>query len=233
MRVLVVEPDCRTAEHLVHWLVRHGYEVDLVDTGRRTLEVAATADLVLLDLGLPDLDGIEVCRSLRDRTDAPLITFTGSGTELDRVLSLQAGADDCMVKPYGLRELVARMEAVMRRVLPRGRGVRGLIAHGTLEIDLDRRQVRVRGNDVELTRKEFELLRILASRPESVITRRELMSRVWEDDWAASTRTIDTHVSSLRHKLGDAEWIVTVRGVGYRLGSGSLTNAAAQVQPLV
>lgn len=137
------------------------------------------------------------------------------------MLSLQAGSDDCLVKPYKFRELAARMGSVMRRARPRF-PVPQAISRGTLHIDLRSRQVRVRGRSVSMTRKEFDLLSVLASQPDTVVSRKELMAKVWEDSWAVSSRTIDTHVSALRSKLGDSDWIVTVRGVGYRFDDLSL-----------
>lgn len=218
MHVLLVEPDIRAAEALVRRLNHTGHTVELTDSGRTALQAWRRAGLILLDLTLPDLDGVEVCRGIRANGNTPIITFTASGTETDRVLSLQAGADDCMVKPYGYRELVARMNAVVRRGGPRPAAT---ITHGPLHIDPLSRQVRLDGRVIEVTRKEFDLLHLLASVPQSVLTRRDLMARVWSDDWAASSRTVDTHISTLRSKLGCGDWIVTVRGIGYRLGHGT------------
>jgi DNA-binding response OmpR family regulator len=218
MRVLVVDADLRNAETLVCGLAKQGHNVDHVESGRAALDTYKQADLVLLDLDLPDLDGVEVCRTIRAGGETPLITFTNGATELDKVLSLQAGADDCLVKPYGFRELVARMDAVMRRAMARAPNRRALSC-GDLHIDPRSRQARLAGRLLELTRKEFDLLYLLASLPGTVFSRKELMAKVWADDWAVSSRTVDTHVSTLRNKLGAGDWIVTVRGVGYRLGA--------------
>ncbi|WP_323139352.1 response regulator transcription factor [Streptomyces sp. NBC_01549] len=218
MRVLVVESDDQAADSLVGRLGRTGHRARRVHSGRAALRSWEEADLVLLDLGLPDLDGLEVCREIRAKSNTPVITFTSGGTELDRVLSLQAGADDCLVKPYGYRELVARMEAVMRRAM--SWSTTSAISRGSLYIDPCSRQVRVGERVVEVTRKEFDLLYLLASLPETAMSRKDLMAKVWADEWASSSRTIDTHVSALRGKLGDSDWIITVRGVGYRLGGG-------------
>lgn len=177
------------------------------------------ADLVLLDLGLPDLDGLEVCRGVRAVCDIPIITVTARGTELDRVLGLQAGSGDYLVKPYGFCELMARIEAVMRHIRPRPHAGR-TIAHGPLHIDSDAREVRLGSRLINVTRKEFDFLHLLASQPETVFSRKQIMSRVWGTDWTKSSRTIDTHVSSLRGKLGASTWIITVRGIGFRLGRG-------------
>jgi DNA-binding response OmpR family regulator len=223
MRVLVVEADVAEAGRLVSGLVRQGHMVDHVASGRAALERYEQADLVLLGLELPDLDGVEVCRSIRADADTPVITLTAGDTELDRVLILQAGADDCMVKPYGFRELVARMNAVARRAIsPRPAHA---ISRGSLRIDSRSRQVRLDDRVIEVTRKEFDLLYLLASLPDTVFSRKELMAQVWSDEWAMSSRTVDTHVSTLRNKLGDGDWIVTVRGVGYRLGTGMASSA--------
>jgi DNA-binding response OmpR family regulator len=172
---------------------------------------------VLLDLELPDLDGLEVCRGIRAACDTPVIAVTARGTELDRVLGLQAGADDYVVKPYGFRELMARMDAVMRRSRRQPHAAR-VISHGLLRIDANLREVSIDGRCIDVTRKEFDLLYLLASNPNTVIPRKLLMQQVWGDSW--SRRTVDTHVSSLRTKLGASSWIITVRGVGFRLGHG-------------
>ncbi|MDO0937284.1 response regulator transcription factor [Streptomyces sp. DG2A-72] len=214
-RVLVVENSAHYSESLVMGLKRHGHEVNSVETGGAALQSYLDADLVLIDLELPDLDGLEVCRAIRSAADTPIIALTARGTELDRVLGLQAGADDYMVKPYGFRELMARMDAVMRRMGPRPRTAE-VISHGPLRIDARSREVSLDGEPVFVTRKEFDLLYLLASRPDNVIPRKQLMQQVWGDSW--SRRTVDTHVSSLRNKLGDSDWIITIRGVGFRLG---------------
>ncbi|MFF3326636.1 response regulator transcription factor [Streptomyces sp. NPDC002889] len=219
MRVLVVDSDDEAAELLAARLARSGHQVSRARTGLTALHAWRQADLVLLDLGLPDLDGVEVCGEIRAKSSTPVITFTAGDTELDRVLSLQAGADDCLVKPYGFRELAARMDAVMRRA--HSRTSVSTVSRGALHIDPRSRQVRVGERIIDVTRKEFDLLHLLASLPETVVSRKDLMSKVWADESAVSTRTIDTHVSTLRSKLGDGDWIVTVRGVGYRLGDGT------------
>ncbi|MET9520722.1 response regulator transcription factor [Streptomyces sp. NPDC002994] len=217
LRVLVVENEARAADSLVQGLLRQGYAVQSVATGTKALLAYHQADLVLLDLDLPDLDGLEVCRGIRAVSDTPVIAVTARGSELDRVLGLQAGSDDYLVKPYGFRELLARMEAVMRRVRPQPARAQ-FISHGPLSIDIDIRLTTMHGEPVDLTRKEFDLLQLLASQPGTVISRRQLMSKVWDDTWSHRGRTIDTHVSSLRGKLGSSSWIINVRGVGFRLG---------------
>nr|WP_280723442.1 response regulator transcription factor [Kitasatospora sp. MAA4] len=220
LQVLVVENHTAAADDLTQELHRHGYVARSVSTGVEALRAQSGVDMVLLDLGLPDLDGLEVCRRIRAAGDVPVICTTASRAELDCVLALQAGADDCLVKPYGLRELLARMEAVLRRVMPEPRSAR-VLTHGPLRIDTGARELRVAGRRVDLTPKEFDLLYQLASQPGATLSRRQLLSRVWDDEWSSRGRTIDTHVSSLRNKLGSSRWIVTVRGVGFRIGEAS------------
>ncbi|MGW7089731.1 response regulator transcription factor [Streptomyces sp. NPDC054871] len=217
LRVLVVESEARAAEALVQGLRRHGHRPDSVTTGAKALQMKHSADLVLLDLDLPDLDGIEVCRSIRAACDTPLIAVSARDSELDRVLGLQAGADDYIVKPYGFRELMARIEAIMRRVRPQPLPEQ-VIQRGPLRIDSGTRQVSLNGEHIDVTRKEFDLLHLLCAQPETVISRRQVMTQVWDDSWSRPGRTIDTHVSSLRSKLGASTWIITIRGVGFRLG---------------
>lgn len=215
-RVLVAEGNHSDATVLVRELRRHGHDVYSAETGRETLESFEASDLVLLDLDFPDLDGLEVCRGIRSFSNIPIIAVTYRETELDCVLGLQAGADDYLVKPYGFRELIARMEAVMRRAQPL-LAASTTVSYGPLSIDASRREVSLDGRPIDVTRKEFDLLYLLASRPQAVIPRKRLMHQVWGDSW--SRRTVDTHVSSLRNKLGSSGWIITVRGVGFRLGT--------------
>ncbi|MEW6582984.1 MAG: response regulator transcription factor [Actinomycetota bacterium] len=215
MRILVVEDEDAIAAPLVDGLTRDGHLVQRVATGRDAL-AAAEPDLVLLDLRLPDLDGYEVCRAIRARSDVPIIMVTARGEEVDRVIGLELGADDYIVKPFGLRELLARIRAVTRRTAqrPDARAVRTV---GALEVDVRARRATLAGEDVPLTAKEFDLLAALADEPGAVATRRDLVERVWNTTWLGSTKTIDVHVASLRRKLGDPRWIETVRGVGFRL----------------
>ena len=216
MRVLVVEDDDAIAEPLSAGLAREGFSVIRAATAQVALE-AEGADVVLLDLGLPDLDGFELCRRLRSRSDVPILVISARGDEMDRVVGLELGADDYLVKPFGFRELVARIHAVTRRSF-------GSVdaAHpqqiGELEIDRRTRRVRIAGDEVALTPKEFDILVCLAEQPGVVVTRRELLENVWDPHWYGPTRTIDVHVASIRKKLGDARWVETVRGVGFRLG---------------
>jgi len=218
----VVENDTAIAESLIRSLRRHGYHAESVDTGTRALRTYHRADLVLLDLELPDLDGLEVCRGIRASCDIPIIAVTARCTELDRVLGLQAGSDDYLVKPYGFRELIARIEAVMRRARPQQPAVQ-TISHGPLRIDLGTREVCLNDQLINVTRKEFDLLYLLACQPETVVSRKKIMSTVWNVEWTRCSRTIDTHVNSLRKKLGASTWIITVRGVGLRFGCAGET----------
>jgi DNA-binding response OmpR family regulator len=227
MHILVVEQEVPTVRSLARGLERYDHEVRRVTTGAAALEQHEAADLVLLDLDLPDMDSLEVCRRIRRTSCTPVIAFNEPGTGLDRILSLQAGADDCLEKPFEFRELLARMEAVMRRVWPKETAARESTALtlGSLTIDAASREVRVDGAEVELTRKEFDLLHYLARNSKTVVTRQRLMAEVWEDPeshvlGARASRTLDTHVSSLRTKLGRSSWILNVRGVGFRVGHG-------------
>jgi two-component system response regulator RegX3 len=214
-RLLLVEDDPTIAEPLIEGLEYEGFRVRWVPTGQAAL-ADPEADLVLLDLGLPDVDGREVCRALTARCATPVIVVTARGDEFDRVLLLELGADDYVVKPFGFRELVARIRAVLRR------GARTPAADapqelGTLTIDRRSRQIRLHGHPVELTPKEFDLLALLAEEPGTVRRREEIIARVWDENWWGSTKTLDVHVLELRKKLGNPRWIATLRGVGYRL----------------
>ncbi|CAG7657860.1 response regulator transcription factor [Actinacidiphila bryophytorum] len=215
-RILIAEGDVDQADHLAHQLRRYGHKVQHVQTADAALRLARDADLIILDLELPDADGLEVCRSIRSVDSTPLIAAAVSENELDCVLSLRAGADDFLRKPYRIREIMARTDAIMRRVHPRPSG--HIIKHGQLNINEVSREVHLDGQQIGVTRKEFDLLHALASRSGRVLGRDDLMREVWGNSW--SRRTLDTHVSSLRSKLGSSDWIVTVRGIGFRLGQG-------------
>ncbi|HKI91330.1 MAG TPA: response regulator transcription factor, partial [Gaiellaceae bacterium] len=215
MRILLVEDEDAIAEPLADGLRREGFEVERAATGSAAL-AAAESDLVLLDLRLPDLDGLDVCRRLRERSDVPIIVVTARGEEADRVVGLELGADDYVVKPFGIRELIARIRAVTRRTSVRNSTVEPLRV-GALEVDERARRATLDGRDLELTPKEFDLLAALARDPGAAISRRRLLEEVWETTWYGSAKTIDVHVAALRRKLGDPGWIETVRGVGFRL----------------
>jgi DNA-binding response OmpR family regulator len=215
VHILVVEDEDAIADPLVAGLRREGYDVSRVATGESALEAPST-DLVLLDLRLPDIDGLDVCRQLRERSRVPIIVLTARGEEADRVVGLELGADDYVVKPYGLRELIARIRAVTRRAGSFG-GAAGPLRTGGLEVDERSRRATLEGRELELTPKEFELLVALARDPGAAVSRQRLLAEVWQTSWYGSSKTIDVHVAALRRKLGDPGWIETVRGVGFRL----------------
>ena len=215
MHVLLVEDEDAIADPLAEGLRREGFTVTRAATGAEALAVSES-DVVLLDLRLPDIDGLDVCRKIRERSDVPIIVVTARGEEADRVVGLELGADDYVVKPFGIRELIARIRAVTRR----GRGAapeKDIVQVGELELDSRARRVRLGSHELELTPKEFDLLTALARDPGAVLRRRRLLEEVWETSWYGSTKTIDVHVAALRRKLGDPDWIETVRGVGFRL----------------
>jgi DNA-binding response OmpR family regulator len=218
MRVLIVEDDDAIASPLAKGLEREGLDVDRVETGEAALGRAAEVgfDVVLLDLGLPDRDGFDVCRALRATSDVPIIVVTARSEEVDRVVGLELGADDYIVKPFGFRELVARIRAVARR-RPTPLAQQTSTELAGLAIDRRTRRVVVAGTEVALTPKEFDLLAFLAEDPGAVCSRQQVLEEVWDPHWYGPTKTLDVHVASLRKKLGDAHWIETVRGVGFRL----------------
>ncbi|MGE3356974.1 MAG: response regulator transcription factor [Acidimicrobiia bacterium] len=215
VQVLVVEDDPTISTPLRDGLEREGFVVTVAATGAAAL-AAGPADLVLLDLGLPDLEGRVVCQELRRRGEVPIIVVTARGDELDRVMLLELGADDYVVKPFGFRELVARMRAVLRRTTAREPVVSDTIELGGLRIDRRSRTVTLEGAAVTLTPKEYDLLVRLAVDAGAVLGRERLMHDVWDEHWWGSTKTLDVHVASLRKKLRPA-LIETVRSVGYRL----------------
>jgi two-component system response regulator RegX3 len=219
-RLLLVEDEDAIVVPLVEGLEREGFEVTSVQTGGAALRAAGDADLVLLDLGLPDVDGADVCRTLRRSCDTPIIVLTARGDEFDRVLLLELGADDYVVKPFGFRELVARIRAVRRRTdrldSPASEGS-GVQVIGALRIDRRARRVTVDETEIALTPKEFDLLARLADDAGTVVRREQLIEEVWDEHWWGPTKTLDVHIASLRKKLADPTWIATVRSVGYRL----------------
>jgi len=215
MRILLVEDEDAIAEPLADGLRREGFDVERAATGGAAL-AAGESDLVLLDLRLPDVDGLDVCRRLRERSDVPIIVVTARGEEADRVVGLELGADDYVVKPFGIRELIARIRAVTRRTSARTSTAEPLRV-GALEVDERARRASLDDRDLELTPKEFDLLAALTRDPGAAISRRRLLEEVWETTWYGSAKTIDVHVAALRRKLGDPGWIETVRGVGFRL----------------
>nr|WP_202458056.1 response regulator transcription factor [Streptomyces sp. SID5464] len=227
----MVEDDLAVAEALTEGLEEHGWSVRHLALGLEALRDADTADIILLDLNLPDIDGLELCRRLHDRTHVPIIAVTGRSDSFDQVLCLRLGADDYVVKPYRLHELLARMTAVLRRTSQQVArpGTAGaarddqiptmqneVLRHGPLLVDLRQHVVSVGGAPVSLTRKEFELLVLLASSPGRVFTRQYIGETVWAEQWVGRSRTLDSHIAALRRKLGHRDWVETVRGVGFR-----------------
>jgi DNA-binding response OmpR family regulator len=221
MHVLLVEDDDAIAAPLAKGLERQNFSVHRESTGLgavAALSATPTPNLVLLDLGLPDIDGYEVCRRIRATSSVPIIVVTARGEEIDRVLGLELGADDYMVKPFGFRELVARIHAVTRRVGAQGEPEEPIV-HLTGGLTIDNRTRRItRGEDeIVLTRKEFDLLALLATDPGATFTREEILEQVWDSHWYGPTKTLDVHVASLRKKIADPDLVETVRGVGFRL----------------
>lgn len=227
MRVLLVEDDRSVAGGVLDGLAAAAIEADHVETGAAALAALAAdpPDLVLLDLGLPDMDGTDVCREIRRTATTPIIVLSARDEEIDRVIALEIGADDYVVKPFGMRELVARIKAVLRRTAPPesvdGRGGEtgsGELRVGGLTIDDRSRRVTLDGVELSLTPTEFDLLAYLARDPGAALRRMDIVNGVWRTTWFGTTKTLDAHVASLRRKLGDPAWIVAVRGVGFRFG---------------
>jgi DNA-binding response OmpR family regulator len=220
-RVLVVDDEPMVREVLVRYLAREGFEVGEAADGVTALDLAAAEppDLVLLDLMLPGLDGYEVFRRLREKAATPVIMLTARGEETDRIVGLELGADDYVTKPFSPREVVARVRAVLRRAAP-AVPASGTLSAGDISLDLDRRELAVRGEPVRLTRKEFELLSYLATQPGVTFTRTQLLEDVWDFAWDGDSATVTVHVRRLREKIeadpSSPRHLVTVWGVGYR-----------------
>jgi two-component system response regulator MtrA len=215
--IVVADDEPNIAELVELYLTREGYRVVRAATGQAALDAveAARPRLLVLDVGLPDIDGLEVCRRLRRTSSIPVIFLTARDGEVDRILGLELGADDYITKPFSPAELVARVKAVLRRV--DGGGAAEVVQAGRVAIDLGRREVRVDDTVVEFTTKEFELLRFLAERPGLALSRQQILDGVWGYDWFGDARTVDVHIAQVRKKIGDAVPITTVRGLGYRL----------------
>jgi DNA-binding response OmpR family regulator len=221
VHILLVEDDDRVAAALRPALHRHGMSTTRLDRGRDAVDHLGGVDVVLLDLGLPDADGVDVCRAIREASDVPVIVVTARGDVEDRIVGLHSGADDYVVKPYDVGELVARIHAVQRRRGPEtAEPVDRVVTADGVAIDLGRHTVTVDGAEVTLTRKEFQVLALLASAGGTVCTRTRIVAEVWGRSWPGANRTLDVHVATLRTKLGRPELVQTVRGVGYRLGTG-------------
>lgn len=219
VKVLLVEDDKAIAESVVTSLSSAGYEVANVSSGRAALDALAIGrpDVVLLDLGLPDQDGLDVCKLIREVSSVPIIVVSARGDELDRVLGLELGADDYVVKPFSLRELTARIKAVTRRGAPGPVSTASSTELTRLVVDQRTREVVVDGQRVDLTAKEFDLLAYLAEEPGVVFRRTDIMEHVWDINWYGTTKTLDAHVAAIRKKLGHPDWIQAVRGVGFKL----------------
>lgn len=215
--ILIVEDEENIANIVKVYLEREGFAVKRCETGQGCLEAAARSspDLVIVDLGLPDADGIELCRQLRKASDVPIVILTARDAEVDRVVGLEVGADDYVTKPFSPRELVARVKAVLRRVRPGPEPE--VLRIGEIEIDKGRREVRKGSRSVELTAKEFDLLWYFCRNRGLVLTREQIMLAVWGYDFVGGSRTVDAHVRQLRRKLGDDLPLKTRWGVGYQL----------------
>jgi two-component system, OmpR family, response regulator RegX3 len=221
-RVLVVEDEESISDALAFMLRKEGFEVSVAGTGPAALEEfdRAGADLVLLDLMLPGISGTEVCRTLRARSNVPVIMLTAKDGEIDKVVGLELGADDYVTKPFSMRELVARIRAVLRRGGEAEELLPGVVEAGPVRMDVERHTVTISGAAMPMPLKEFDLLELLLRNAGRVLTRGQLIDRVWGSDYVGDTKTLDVHVKRLRAKVepdpGDPRYIVTVRGLGYK-----------------
>jgi DNA-binding response OmpR family regulator len=218
--ILIVEDESAIASFVALYLKNAGYRVRTASNGTEGLSQVASdpPSLVILDLMLPDLDGIEVCRRIRKSSEIPILMLTARDEDVDKIIGLEVGADDYMTKPFNPRELVARVKSILRRSTPERRQLESaVIRHGDLSVDAGRREVRVGEEEIQLAPKEFDLLWELLDHRGLVLTRDQLLERVWGYTFAGDTRTVDVHVRQLRRKLGDASPIVTVWGVGYKV----------------
>jgi DNA-binding response OmpR family regulator len=222
-KILIVEDERNIASFVAMYLKNARYQVEIAHDGTDALQKAESVkpDLIVLDLMLPDIDGLEVCRRIRANSDIPILMLTARDDDVDKIVGLEVGADDYLTKPFNARELVARIKSILRRATQTSRSSRpseAAIEHGELRIDAGRREVTVKGDQVQLAPKEFDLLWELLDHRGLVLTRDQLLERVWGYTFAGDTRTVDVHVRQLRRKLGDASPIVTVWGVGYKVG---------------
>jgi len=218
--IVVVDDEANIADLVALYLDREGYRVVKAATGADGLDAFQQhrPRLVVLDVGLPDIDGLEVCKRIRASSQIPVIFLTARDGEIDRILGLELGGDDYLTKPFSPAELVARVKAVLRRT--DGAPAPEVVQAGAVTIDTGRREVRVGDDVIDVTTKEFDLLRFLAERPGLALSRQQILDGVWGYDWYGDPRTVDVHIAQVRKKIGDAVEIKTVRGVGYRLESG-------------
>lgn len=216
--ILIIEDEENIANLVKLYLKKEGFIVDWAANGQDglTMSVKKHYELIILDLMLPDIDGFEVCKQIRKKSDLPLIMLTAKDTEIDKVVGLEIGADDYLTKPFSPRELTARIKAILRR-LNRPTTPERSVKIGPLTIDADRRLVKFEKRDISLTAKEFDLLYYLAKNKSLVLTRDKLLAAVWGYDYIGDTRTVDVHINQVRSKLGDTCPIVTVWGVGYKI----------------
>ena len=230
LRALVVEDEPALADLVADYLTRDGFEVEIARDGEDAVRRARSLDpdVVVLDLGLPGIDGVEVCRQLRTFSDCYVVMLTARAEEVDKLVGLTVGADDYMTKPFSPRELVARVRAMLRRPRAATAGAPGgakPIIIGGLMVDVPAREATLVGEPVSLTRTEFDLLAVLAGRPHAVLSRATLLEAVWGGGWGGDEHLVDVHVLHLRQKLGDSaerqQYVRTVRGVGYRIGTGA------------
>jgi two-component system alkaline phosphatase synthesis response regulator PhoP len=228
--ILVVEDEASIASFVSLYLKNAGYTVRTAATGGEALTMAAAEQpaLIILDLNLPDIDGIEVCRRIRASADIPILMLTARDEDVDKIIGLEVGADDYLTKPFNPRELVARVKSVLRRSAPDRKDLESAeLRHGDLKIDAGRREVHVGAEEIQLAPKEFDLLWELLDHRGLVLTRDQLLERVWGYTFAGDTRTVDVHVRQLRRKLGEASPIVTVWGVGYKVSPAREPAASA------
>ena len=228
--VLVVEDEASIASFVAAYLKNAGFNVKTTASGNEALRIVDSEkpDLVVLDLMLPDLDGVEVCKRIRQQSDLPVLMLTARDEDVDKIIGLEVGADDYMTKPFNPRELVARVRAILRRATTHaGERESEVLRHGELTVDAGRREAKVGDREVQLAPKEFDLLWELLDHRGLVLTRDQLLERVWGYTFAGDTRTVDVHVRQLRRKLGDASPIVTVWGVGYKVSPAPAQTPAA------
>lgn len=221
MRILIVEDDDRVAAALEAFLARSGYATQRAADGASALRLLdSQTEVVLLDLGLPDVDGIDLCRRIRARSDVPVVVVTARSQVVERIKGLRAGADDFVVKPYDVHELLARIEAVTRRARPVRTDVERVVISGDeVQIDLVERRLLIDAAPVDLTPKEFDIVAVLARHPGVAVPKDRLIREVWNTDWRGFTHSLEVHVGAIRRKAGQRRIIETVRGVGYRLVS--------------